>query len=225
MSSAARAQWRHMWRTLVQYEGDRKARVDAWCARIDWVAKCEPPQAWSSDTSCRSNAWSMMDAESAAALLNTFLGEEALRQAGGDVAWSVGRAKNHGMPMLKVPPETAALVMHGLWKELMCPAPYSKTLFAVPAQLKNKRAFADEFPEMAMSRTLHPRGEVHLDAADAFALSDLPEGDYQLVVEAAREVGGREVVRLPFQWPATGNKTVRADGEQELGRVQLRLAP
>jgi hypothetical protein len=33
------------------------------------------------------------------------------------------------------------------------------------------------------------------------------------------------VVRLPFQWPATGNKTVRADGEQELGRVQLRLAP
>jgi len=57
------------------------------------------------------------------------------------------------------------------------------------------------------------------------ALAELPAGDYELVVEAAREVGGREVVRLPFQWPATGNKTVRADGEQELGRVQLRLAP
>ena len=175
MSSAAMAQWRHMWRTLVRYEDDQKVRVDAWCARIEWVAKCEPPQAWSSYTAGRSNAWSMMDAESAAALLNTCVGEEALRQAGGDVEWSVGRAMNHGMPMLKVPPETAALVMHGLWKELMCPAPYSKSLFAVPARLTDKPSFADEFPEMAMSRTLHPRGEVHLDAADAFALSDLPE--------------------------------------------------
>ena len=93
------------------------------------------------------HAWqSMMDAESAADLLNTCVGEEALRRSGGDVARSVGRAMNHGMPMLKVPPETAALVMHGLWKELMCPAPYSKTLFAVPAQLKNKPSFADEFP-------------------------------------------------------------------------------
>ncbi|HCO65115.1 DUF2271 domain-containing protein [Alloalcanivorax venustensis] len=68
-------------------------------------------------------------------------------------------------------------------------------------------------------------GTHSVDFSELPALSDLPEGDYQLVVEAAREVGGREVVRLPFQWPATGNKTVRADGEQELGRVQLRLAP
>ena len=35
--------------------------------------------------------------------------------------------------------------------------------------------FADGFPEMAMSRTLHPRGELHVDAADAVDLSDLPE--------------------------------------------------
>ncbi|MBD3650453.1 MAG: DUF2271 domain-containing protein, partial [Alcanivorax sp.] len=68
-------------------------------------------------------------------------------------------------------------------------------------------------------------GTHSVDFSELPAFSDLPEGDYQLVVEAAREVGGREVVRLPFQWPATGNKTVRADGEQELGRVQLRLAP
>ena len=68
-------------------------------------------------------------------------------------------------------------------------------------------------------------GQHSVDFSELPALADLPEGDYQLVVEAAREVGGREVVRLPFQWPATGNKTVRADGEQELGRVQLRLAP
>ena len=100
-----------MWRTLVAYEEDQMARVDAWCGRIEWVANVEPPQTWSSYTLGRSNAWSMMDAESAADLLNTCIGEEASRQAGGDVARSVGRAMNHGMHMLKVPPEPAALVM------------------------------------------------------------------------------------------------------------------
>ena len=169
MSSEASAQWRHMRQTLVEYEEDQKARVDAWCGRIEWVAKVEPPQTWSSYTLGRSNAWSMMDPESAADLLNTCVG------ADGHVARSMVRAMNHGMHMLKVPPETAALVMHGLWKELMCPAPYSKTLFAVTAHLKNKPSFADEFPEMAMSRTLHPRGEVHVDAVDAFNFSDLPQ--------------------------------------------------
>lgn len=68
-------------------------------------------------------------------------------------------------------------------------------------------------------------GTHSVDFSDLPALADLPAGDYQLVVEAAREVGGREVVRLPFHWPATEEKTVHADGEQELGRVQLRLAP
>ena len=56
MSSETRAQWRHMWRTLVAYEEDQKARVDAWCGRIEWVAKVEPPQTWSSYTLGRSNA-------------------------------------------------------------------------------------------------------------------------------------------------------------------------
>ena len=110
MSSEASAQWRHMRQTLVEYEEDQKARVDAWCGRIEWVAKVEPPQTWSSYTLGRSNAWSMMDAESAADLLNTCVG------ADGHVARSMVRAMNHGMHMLKVPPETAALVMHGLWK-------------------------------------------------------------------------------------------------------------
>lgn len=64
-----------------------------------------------------------------------------------------------------------------------------------------------------------------VDFSELPALTELPAGDYQLVVETAREVGGREVVRLPFQWPATQTTTVHADGDQELGRVELRLAP
>lgn len=47
----------------------------------------------------------------------------------------------------------------------------------------------------------------------------LAPGDYTLVVEAAREVGGRELLRLPFKW-APG-ATARAAGASELGAVSL----
>lgn len=50
-------------------------------------------------------------------------------------------------------------------------------------------------------------------------LGNLAPGQYDLVVEAAREVGGREVVRLPFQWPPAGTQNLRASGKTELGAV------
>ena len=50
-------------------------------------------------------------------------------------------------------------------------------------------------------------------------LSNLPAGDYVLVVEAARELGGREVVRVPFRW---GSANIgRAVGSTELGAVSV----
>jgi hypothetical protein len=57
------------------------------------------------------------------------------------------------------------------------------------------------------------------------ALSKLPAGDYQLVVETAREAGGREVVRLPFQWPAKAAQHQSAKGKEELGAVSLHIQP
>ena len=56
-------------------------------------------------------------------------------------------------------------------------------------------------------------------------LSRLPAGDYVLVVEAAREVGGRELLRIPFTWPAQRAQTGRAQGSSELGAVVLKLSP
>lgn len=50
-------------------------------------------------------------------------------------------------------------------------------------------------------------------------MPQLSQGDYTLVVEAAREVGGRELVRLPFRW--TPGATARAAGTAELGAVSL----
>lgn len=51
------------------------------------------------------------------------------------------------------------------------------------------------------------------------ALANLAPGNYELVVEAAREVGGRELVRVPFVWGRPG--TARATGTTELGAVTV----
>lgn len=56
-------------------------------------------------------------------------------------------------------------------------------------------------------------------------LKDLPAGDYRLVVEAAREVGGRELLRLPFTWPPQNAEKQQAQGESELGSVIVQLNP
>lgn len=46
-------------------------------------------------------------------------------------------------------------------------------------------------------------------------------GQYMLVIEAAREVGGREFLRIPFTWPAKAGAGGRAAGKTELGAVSV----
>lgn len=59
----------------------------------------------------------------------------------------------------------------------------------------------------------------HAVTVPAARLRDLPAGDYVMVVEAAREQGGREAVRVPFRWGAAN--TARAAGTTELGAVSV----
>lgn len=54
-------------------------------------------------------------------------------------------------------------------------------------------------------------------------LTRLPAGQYEFVIEAARELGGREFLRIPFQWPPKGGETLSAKGSSELGAVKLTL--
>jgi len=56
-------------------------------------------------------------------------------------------------------------------------------------------------------------------------LKDLAPGEYTLVVEAAREVGGRELVKVPFYWPAKTPQSGQAQGSSELGAVGLAVKP
>ena len=54
---------------------------------------------------------------------------------------------------------------------------------------------------------------------------DVKPGQYALVVEAVREVGGREAVRIPFEWPIKSHKRESVKGAKELGAVALTLNP
>ncbi len=46
-------------------------------------------------------------------------------------------------------------------------------------------------------------------------------GEYVLVIEASREVGGRELLRIPFSWPARAGAGGKAAGKTELGAVSV----
>lgn len=53
-------------------------------------------------------------------------------------------------------------------------------------------------------------------------LAGLQPGQYNIVVEAARELGGREVVRVPFRWGAAN--TGAGTGSAELGAVRVAVS-
>ena len=59
----------------------------------------------------------------------------------------------------------------------------------------------------------------------AAPLGNLPAGQYNLVVEASREVGGTEVLRAPFQWPPKAPATSSAKGTSELGAMSVTVKP
>jgi hypothetical protein len=69
-------------------------------------------------------------------------------------------------------------------------------------------------------------GEHSLSFADGKApLGSLAAGKYKLVVEAAREEGGRELIDIPFEWPLAAGQPLKAQGKTELGAVTLALKP
>lgn len=82
-----------------------------------------------------------------------------------------------------------------------------------------------EMPVDGISGATRAPGEQVLQFGNNTALAKLPAGEYQLVVEAVREVGGRELVRVPFAWPPKAAATTKADGSQELAAVSVTVKP
>ncbi|TXI24124.1 MAG: DUF2271 domain-containing protein [Roseateles sp.] len=80
-------------------------------------------------------------------------------------------------------------------------------------------------PVDGVSGATRAPGEHVLNLSQHPALASLPAGNYELVVEASREAGGREVRRLPFTWPVKSAAEVKVQGDDELGALQLNVKP
>jgi len=75
-----------------------------------------------------------------------------------------------------------------------------------------------------LSAATRAAGEHRLTfSTDNSVLGRLPAGEYQLLVEVAREVGGREVVKVPFTWGGKGEFTAKAQGSHEIGTVAVEI--
>jgi len=81
-----------------------------------------------------------------------------------------------------------------------------------------------KFPLDGVSGATRPAGSqtMKFDGAK-HGIDKLPAGDYKLVIEAAREAGGRELVKVPFTWTGKGKVAANAAGKEELGAVALEL--
>ena len=81
-------------------------------------------------------------------------------------------------------------------------------------------------PIDGVSGATRPAGQHQVRFVDGKPpLGTLAPGHYELVVEAAREVGGREAQRIAFDWPAKAPLHLSAKGSEELGQISLDLNP
>lgn len=79
-----------------------------------------------------------------------------------------------------------------------------------------------EMPMDGVSGATKAPGEHTLTFSSQKAVLDkLPAGQYQLVMEVARESGGREVVKLPVAWPLKAGQLASVQGKEELGNVTV----
>lgn len=81
-------------------------------------------------------------------------------------------------------------------------------------------------PIDGVTQPTRPVGKHSLSFAEGRnPLPKLAPGAYVLHVEAAREVGGRELVSILFEWPAKSAQALSAQGKSELGLITVNLQP
>jgi hypothetical protein len=80
-----------------------------------------------------------------------------------------------------------------------------------------------QMPLDGISSATRPVGTHTLSYNDSKA--PLAAGEYNLVIEAVREKGDRELVRIPFSLPAKKTEIKNASGQLELGALSLEIKP
>lgn len=81
-----------------------------------------------------------------------------------------------------------------------------------------------DMPVDGVSSPTKPPGKntVKFDTSNG-PIAKLAPGDYKIIVEAAREVGGKELVEIPFKWAPGEDITAAAAGKAELGAISLKI--
>jgi hypothetical protein len=80
-----------------------------------------------------------------------------------------------------------------------------------------------EMPIDGVTGATHKPGSYEVDLHHVTRA--LAPGEYQLYVEAVREVGGRELLSVDFTWPVAAPQTLTAQGETELGSLTVTFTP
>ena len=124
-------------------------------------------------------------------------------------------------PGAAISPSTSLAV----WYDLKKPNQAGSKWLADMRQWWRKSGRDLSLPADGVSGATRAPGEQKIKLGDHKALAHLAPGKYELVVEAAREGGGREVLRLPLQWPITKAAQASVQGEHELGSLTLSVKP
>lgn len=112
-----------------------------------------------------------------------------------------------------------------VWYDIDLPKDEGETWLKDLRQWWRKSGRTLDMPVEGISGPTQPVGEHALTFnSENGPFAELPAGDYTLVVEASREVGGRELVRIPFSWP-TDALSLSAEGNSELATVKLDVKP
>ncbi|WP_269630844.1 DUF2271 domain-containing protein [Pelomonas sp. BJYL3] len=126
---------------------------------------------------------------------------------------------------LEKPGEAGAAAQLAVWYDLKKPNNGGTKWLRDMRQWWRQGGRSLSLPADGVSGATRAPGEAVLQLDKHPALAQLPAGNYELVVEAAREAGGREVLRLPLAWPVKAAQQAKAQGEHELGAVQLNTKP
>lgn len=124
------------------------------------------------------------------------------------------------------PGETAVKTL-GVWYNTKLPKNEGATWLKDMRQWWRKAGRSLTLPADGVSGPTKAPGKQQV-VFSAAQMSGVAPGQYTLAVEAAREVGGREVVRVPFSWPPKAGArpaTATATGTTELGAISVSTKP
>lgn len=118
--------------------------------------------------------------------------------------------------------DKAVLANVGVWYDVDMKNDEGETWLKDLRQWWRKTGRELDLPVDGVSGPTRPVGVHEVSVSEALLAKLSAGAEYALVVEASREVGGREVVRLPFTWAADAKIDASAAGKTELGAITLK---